>query len=150
MKIRRYAKYKHLEKQLQQLVSSFHAITRDTRCKWARGLFHIICIYEIYENKIVISCYVTNSFCASLNCRIAFSTTERLISSVTHLLCSNYWQHAHQKMLESYSSKQQITNKYQIQTLSSNLIAGHEIASLTSNTFYKYALTKFNAMFCFV
>ena len=36
-------------------------------------------------------------------------------------------------------------NIYKIQTLSSNLIAGHEIASLTSNTFYKYILNDTSA-----
>jgi len=34
---------------------------------------------------------------------------------------------------------------YKIQTLSSNLISGHEIVSLTSNTFYKYILNDTSA-----
>ena len=38
-----------------------------------------------------------------------------------------------------------IGNKYQIQTLSSNLISGHEIISLASNTFYKYILNDTSA-----
>ncbi|CAF4318595.1 unnamed protein product, partial [Rotaria sp. Silwood2] len=38
-----------------------------------------------------------------------------------------------------------IENKYTIQTLSSNLISGHEFVSLASNTFYKYILNDTSA-----
>jgi len=38
-----------------------------------------------------------------------------------------------------------VGNTYKIQALSSNLISGHEVLSLASNTFYKYALNDTSA-----
>lgn len=38
-----------------------------------------------------------------------------------------------------------IGNKYKIQALSSNLISGHEVISVASNTFYKYILNDTSA-----
>ena len=38
-----------------------------------------------------------------------------------------------------------IGNTYKMQALSSNLISGHEVVSIASNTFYKYALNDTSA-----
>ncbi len=40
VKLRKRTKYEHLDAQLQQLVSSFHVITRDMYFKRARALFN--------------------------------------------------------------------------------------------------------------
>ena len=45
----------------------------------------------------------------------------------------------------AFNIPQPIEDKYTMQILSSNLISGHEILSLTSNTFYKYILNNTNA-----